>query len=585
MAANTLHLGVVLAGAVSAGAYSAGVVDFLIEALDAWEKERLRDSSQTPDHRVVLDVLTGASAGGMTAAIAAIALKSDIHAMRQIDDNVDPGRKNRLYDAWVKRIDIRHLLGTRDLGTNSATAKITSILDATVLREIAMSALDVDGPAPPRSYIADPLHVLLTVSNLRGVPYGFPLFGAEDREYGMLCHADHVHFEMRSSGAAATDAFLLDPGDLPRNDWTALAAKPDDKMTPEEQRRKNWIRLVDTALATGAFPIGLQPRALDRPKDHYKGRFPETSPKFPQDLKDPYGFLCVDGGMIDNEPLDLARRVLEARAGTVALDEAGSHAVLLIDPFPNELQYAPTFAVDDRLSRVAPSILSALVNQVRFKPEELQAAAKPDVYTRFMIAPSREDVVGPPAQKNRPDIASGILGGFGGFLAEKYRRHDFQLGRRNCQWFLKKHFRLPRDNPLFASWRDGPAGASLSIEESDEAFAKANKGIENKDGNSEKKKKRYLPIIPVLGDAAAEILQPDPVSAKSAGIDELEILLEGRVRALGAAAIETDLKPILGGGMARWAVRKFFDLRMAPRIVEKARDKVTEELKRFGDEP
>jgi predicted acylesterase/phospholipase RssA len=574
MAANTLHLGVVLAGAVSAGAYSAGVVDFLIEALDAWHEEHQRDPGNTPDHRIMLDVLTGASAGGMTAAIAAIALKARIDAMRNIGPAADPGRKNRLYDAWVKRIDIRQLLGTRDLGTN----RITSILDATVLRDIAMAALDVDTPGPRRPYVADPLHVLLTVSNLRGVPYGFPLFGAEQREYGMLCHADHIHFEMRSEGAAAADAFLLDPADLPRNEWAALAANraetaaakeqsaeekaAKEKAAKELERRKNWIRLVDAALATGAFPLGLQPRALDRPKDHYLGRFPNTSPKFPDNLGAPFGFLCVDGGMIDNEPLDLARRVLQARAGTVALDDAGSHAVLLIDPFPNEVHYEPAFMADDRLSRVAPSILSALVNQVRFKPEELQAAAKPDVYTRFMIAPSREEVGGAPAPKGRPEIASGILGGFGGFLAEEYRRHDFQLGRRNCQWFLKRHFRLPHDNPLFSTWRKRPAAEALKIEEG-----------------------KYLPIIPVLGRAAEEVRQPEPVSAKSAGIDELEILLDGRVRALGAAAIETDLKPILGGGMARWAVRKFFDFRMAPRIVEKARDKVTEELKRFGDEP
>jgi predicted patatin/cPLA2 family phospholipase len=31
-------IGLVLAGAVSAGAYTAGVVDFLFEALEAWEQ-------------------------------------------------------------------------------------------------------------------------------------------------------------------------------------------------------------------------------------------------------------------------------------------------------------------------------------------------------------------------------------------------------------------------------------------------------------------------------------------------------------------------------------------------------------------
>lgn len=50
-----------------------------------------------------------------------------------------------------------------------------------------------------------------------------------------------------------------------------------------------------------------------------------------------YAFLAVDGGVIDNEPLELARRFLSGgpkkrneRAGKLA-----DKAVLLIDPFPN----------------------------------------------------------------------------------------------------------------------------------------------------------------------------------------------------------------------------------------------------------
>ncbi len=46
-------------------------------------------------------------------------------------------------------------------------------------------------------------------------------------------------------------------------------------------------------------------------------------------------------------------------------------------------------------------------------------------------------------------MASAILGGFGGFLAEAFRRHDFYLGRRNCQAFLRWHFALPETNRLF----------------------------------------------------------------------------------------------------------------------------------------
>ena len=37
---KSFEIGLAMAGAISAGAYSGGVLDFLIEALDAWEKEK-----------------------------------------------------------------------------------------------------------------------------------------------------------------------------------------------------------------------------------------------------------------------------------------------------------------------------------------------------------------------------------------------------------------------------------------------------------------------------------------------------------------------------------------------------------------
>lgn len=69
------ELGLVQAGAISAGAYTAGVIDFLIEAMDAWEKRK--DHPDVPHHDVKLKVISGASAGGMTAAITAAALQSE----------------------------------------------------------------------------------------------------------------------------------------------------------------------------------------------------------------------------------------------------------------------------------------------------------------------------------------------------------------------------------------------------------------------------------------------------------------------------------------------------------------------------
>ena len=73
------EMGLVLAGAVSAGAYTAGVIDFIVEALDDYERARTtgKDGGETwdgPTHSVRLPVISGASAGGMTAAITALQL-------------------------------------------------------------------------------------------------------------------------------------------------------------------------------------------------------------------------------------------------------------------------------------------------------------------------------------------------------------------------------------------------------------------------------------------------------------------------------------------------------------------------------
>ena len=47
-------------------------------------------------------------------------------------------------------------------------------------------------------------------------------------------------------------------------------------------------------------------------------------------------------------------------------------------------------------------------------------------------------------------LQCGSLGAFGGFFDKTFRQHDYQLGRRNCQQFLKKYFSLPAANLIIA---------------------------------------------------------------------------------------------------------------------------------------
>ncbi|OAI19413.1 hypothetical protein A1359_03725 [Methylomonas lenta] len=511
---KTFELGLVGAGAISAGAYTAGVIDFLIQALDTWYDLKSKNEN-VPQHDVKISVFSGASAGAMTAAIAAAYMGSNQHpVINEVDEKSELGTQNKLFDSWVNRIDIKKLLEAKDLPEGN---NVLSLLDSSVLPEIANSGLDVTPRQIRRPYIPDNFELLLTVTNLRGVPYEFELIGDHAKNYDMTIHADYVHFRINDAGEDwLSDRVLMRWGEF-----------------GESSPIKEKLKL--SAIASGAFPVGLAPRTLFHsiaPKtdygDCYSSRtwpIPTPESKHPHqcitmapieaswgqtDKPFIYDFQCVDGGVMNNEPLELARRILSGgaarneRSGTLA-----DKAILLIDPFPNyspfELKYQPA----SDLFSVVFKLFDALKNQARFKPDELALAGNTDVYSRFMIAPKRNGSNG----ETYP-IACGLLGGFGGFLSRKFRSHDFFLGRRNAQKFLKDHLVLPENNKLFDDW-DADLKQRYCVKSTD------NQPV-FKDGY------RLLPVIPLV-DGLSECVEP---KWPTYTYDELNILttqIESRV--------------------------------------------------------
>jgi hypothetical protein len=135
--ATKCDIGLVMAGAVSAGAYTAGVLDFFVQALDEWQLARDQQDPSAPPHQINLKVITGASAGGMSAAILAGVLAGRPY---QPIGNVDPGTQvsdNVLFQSWVNDIDIEPLLGLSDLQTPQP---LMSLLDSSVLDQLADKA-------------------------------------------------------------------------------------------------------------------------------------------------------------------------------------------------------------------------------------------------------------------------------------------------------------------------------------------------------------------------------------------------------------------------------------------------------------
>jgi hypothetical protein len=175
-----------------------------------------------------------------------------------------------------------------------------------------------------------------------------------------------------------------------------------------------------------------------------------------------------------------------------------------------------------------------------------------------MISPSRTDASGDPVE---PAMAAAILGGFGAFLHEDFRRHDFQLGRRNCQRFLERHFHLPETNPLF------------QVQDMPEPI-RARFALTDRDG-------AHLPIIPLVGSARVEVPRPPPPDGRVVDQQALQQQIEGRLTAVGKVLIDTELTTV-AGGFRRWLMKVGYEYVVVSRLTEAVMSTIRTELQRLS---
>jgi hypothetical protein len=525
------ELGLSMSGAISAGAYTAGVFDFLFQALDEWEAARAAAPDTTPRRRVGIKVFSGASAGAITAAVGAIALSKPQTSKKF--DTITPGMQQykycfeTLYQTWVvqpcfvaDQPNQRDFLMNDDLtpGPDGAPVSVTSLLNAKLLDTIADSALQSTEPVPPptprRAYMAQNFHIYLTLTNLRGIPYQVAFKGGN---YGMMSHGDRAHYRIKGAGNWDTKSPFADP-----DPGTTLEI---EDLLQARGATEDWHGLATSALASAAFPVGLAPRRISRtiadypiflPDDELADREPPPF-NFPPGNKDP-SFVSLDGGIIDNDPFEFAHFTIMKQLG-ISNDrspDTADRAVIMIAPFPQPPDYLADGEPALDLVSVLAKLFPALKNQARFKLSALILAGDETVASRYMISPHRV----PPGQPQPPEeefaIASGLLGGFGGFASRKFRDHDYQLGRRNCQLFLRTSLRLPAVNPVF-------------------------------DGHSEKPDDQgTLPLIPILGSAAAEVPYPVWPRVTQADLDVLQNRIKARFQALTTTLLSQQIRsPLL----------------------------------------
>lgn len=429
---NTFYIGLCMAGAVSAGSYTAGVMDYLLEALGEWEKRK--NEPGVPTHKVQIPVMGGASAGGMTSILTTTVLNSlHIPIDKPTENLLADHPENKFYHTWVDLSQgdvLEKMLDTADIKNGGLVSGLNSaFIDEIAQRVVAMEA-DKTKWLPLPAYIKPGLKIFSTLTNLEGFNYtaDFGPDKPQTRKYHMSIHNDYACFELTESDIIGSNG-----------GWIPLNLKND----------VNIALARDAAIATGAFPIGLKSRLLNRDASYVNSNLwlKKYLSNNPVEAGN-YQTLNVDGGLINNEPFEKVRDVLYELTGQEAKDyrdfDKFTSTVLMIEPFPTQ-KPKPISKLQD-LMNVLGLTLSSMINQMRSKPLEISDALSKSCAGQFLVAPSRIvngangevlNVTGELA------IACGTLNGFGGFLNKEFRVHDYFLGRHNCKIFLRDYFTVP----------------------------------------------------------------------------------------------------------------------------------------------
>lgn len=461
-----IHIGLVLAGAVTAGAYTAGVLDYLFSTLLLWEEKYKEDPINIPKPNVVIDIFTGASAGSIAAAVSLIGLAKD--SLKEVTDPyAEEAKQNILFDTWVNfglndDEDIsEYLLSSTDL----ANGKLESLLNVRfmdqLIDKIVLRSQSIKINTLPK-FINPNLDVLFTLSNLKGIP--IDLYYDSDNNKVAHTMSYHKGFAYFQNNKRDSDTSKLD---LDLNDESSVRF------------------FMKCARASGAFPIGLKSVSFKEiPKDYIIGNLKRifgNEFKFVPRIDDFYNFAAVDGGLTNNEPIAEALRVIGKEFNK-------NYKMIMVDPFPSYIlpKGLEKKDADEDLFNTIPKLIATLRQQASFKEKDITDMFD-DSTDKNMIWPTRYNE----KKELLPNtIACGALSGFAGFISKDFRVHDFMLGRKNCQSFLRYYFHLEEElHPSISEW-------SAPIKEK-YAFS------DNKTG------KTMIPIIPDFRIESKKIMDRD----------------------------------------------------------------------------
>ncbi len=495
----TFHLGLTMAGAVSAGAYTAGFMDYMLEALSNWEAAKVKnreliDQGKKPDlkipmHDVSINVLGGASAGGMVSMITALSFfKGNLNPVKQ------PSYKktgNVLYDSWVfldddfnettgelskfGRSSFEKMLDTEDIDSSKG---IPSLINSKPIDRIAERIFE--GITSRNSvknfpnYVSKDLRVILTITSLKPISY-------------------IVNFSrLKSAFLDSTPGHKINNHEVVAHFKVNYKAKEDrnNYLNFSLKKEKDRNLLIKATKATGAFPFGLAPRHFE---DEFSWTYISNSLKRRIQFKRKmdvklfkkskhFKFTGVDGGTINNEPFDEVLNTLQDKFG-IPDPENPQFGTVMIDPFPSfegEMNSDDANAYQTSVFDVLGKIVPTILNQARNKRNETFGKR----FFKLLVFPIKWERYR--VLKDHPPLATGGIGGFGGFLNIDFRIHDFFLGRNNARNFLRSYLCLEYD-------ANNPSYLYKNLE------TRAFNAFKRKYTDPETKEtKFYMPIIPDL---------------------------------------------------------------------------------------
>jgi predicted acylesterase/phospholipase RssA len=300
------RIAITIAGAVSLGSYEAGVLYELMEAV------RTNNEAATSDEqKIYVDVITGASAGGMTAAMVSQRLMYD-------GKSLQGEFTNSLYQAWVERISLLGLARMQRSERKWHSLFSSDLIDR-IGEEMLVKSMKEPGSGPHAAVelvngVPETLRVGLALTNLDGIDYMIPISGSDGGGFNYTSSLDQKTFEVTPGGKA---------------------------------NAKQWREVCGAAVGSGAFPAAFRPKTIDHSVEEYGDRLPRD-PKLWEPgktyvdwrWKDPSApFPHSDGGVLQNQPLGIAKNLVDeavasraARLGQATNCDSSDRLYVFVSP-------------------------------------------------------------------------------------------------------------------------------------------------------------------------------------------------------------------------------------------------------------